>query len=187
MTGEGAIPSRPTMKEIWKDIKDYEGYYQVSNLGRVKSLDHYVNTSRGNRIVKSRILKLYDKKGYFEVVLSKENKLKYYLVSRLVYSTFNGPIPSGMQVNHIDEDKHNNRLDNLNLMSPKDNTNWGTHNERLSKSKKKWVIKLSTNNEILHFYESVDKAKEETGIWNIASCCRGERKTAGGYVWKYAE
>ena len=118
------------MKEEWRDIKGYPNY-MVSNMGNVKSLNYRGNTN------KEVILKpIKQKTGYCHITLCKNGITKIYSVHRLVYETFVGEIPQGMQVNHINEDKTDNRLENLNLLSPKANTNWGTGNER-SKEKQK--------------------------------------------------
>lgn len=173
------------MTEIWKDIPGYEGKYQVSNTGRIKSL--------GNKTYKSEHFLRYGcagkSKKYKNVILYDNGKKDFYLVHRLVWESFNGPIPDGMQVNHIDEDPSNNNLDNLNLMTPEENSNWGTGIKRAAAHFSKWVIKLSLNNEILHFYPSTMQAERETGIWHgdISKCCRGKLKQTGGYGWKYAE
>lgn len=171
------------MEEVWKDIPDQEGKYQASNLGRVKSINY-------KRTGKERVLKLrLSQNGYYDVCLGK----KRYRVNRLVWSAFNGPIPEGMVVNHNDEDKTNNVLTNLSLMTQKENANWGTRNDRLCGSsavkERIWVIKLSTQNEILHFYPSIRQAERETGVNNahIVECCKGKQKTAGGFIWKYAQ
>ena len=175
--------------EYWKDIPGYEGLYQVSNTGFVRS--------NGNITHKfQHILKPKNKKGYLWVCLYKNGVKKEHSVSYLVYETFIGPVPKGMQINHIDEDKTNNSLENLNIMNPKNNCNWGTRNTRISKQlinnsfTSKWVIQLSINDEILHFYPSTVQAQKETGISHasIANCCTGRqnRKTAGGYKWVYA-
>ena len=117
------------MKEEWKNIIDYEGLYQVSNLGRVKSLN-YKHTGR-EKILKSSV----DKIGYMYVGLCKNGKVKFFKVHRLIYEAFYGEIPNGMQVNHINEIKADNRLSNLNLMTRKENINFGTGIERRAKSK----------------------------------------------------
>ena len=181
------------MKEIWKDIPGYEGRYKASNLGRIKSLN-YMHTGK-EKVLKQ--VKHYG--GYLIVCLCKDGKQGNKLVNVLVWEAFNGPVPQGMQVNHIDEDKTNNSLSNLNLLSPKENCNWGTRNQRMKESlkgvlvnrkdKSKWVIKLSKNYEILHFYQSANQASRETGIFpqNIGQCCLGKQKTAGGFIWKYVE
>ena len=169
--------------EVWIDVPGYEGKYQVSNQGRVKSLRY-----RGGS--KEQILKLrLTGNGYYDVSLGN----KKYKVHRLVWEAFNGPIPEGMQINHIDEVKTNNALTNLSLMTPKENSNWGTRNERLcgysSPRERIWVIKLSKNNEILHFYPSIRQAERDTGVSNthIVECCKGRIKSAGGFIWKYAQ
>ena len=175
-------------KEVWKDVPGYEGLYQVSDLGRVKSLNY-------RRTGKEQILKpAKDKNGYLQVHLCNDGEDKVLLVHRLVWIAFNGPIPEGYEVNHINENKQDNRLENLNLLSHKANTNWGTRNERarekLTNGKcSKWVIKLSLNNEILHFYPSTMQVERELGYsqGHISKCCNGKRKTAYGFVWKYAE
>ena len=117
--------------EEWKDILGFEGIYQASNLGRVKSLERL--NARGYR-VKEKILKpQINRRGYYQVGLYKQSIGKNYKVHRLVYEAFNGQIPEGLQVNHINEVKTDNRLENLNLMTHKENVNWGTRNERAGK------------------------------------------------------
>lgn len=191
------------MKENWKDIPGWEGKYQASDLGRIKSLGN--DRTRKEKILKPGL----NSYGYYIVGLCKCGKQFTKLVSRLVYETFIGKIPYGMQVNHINEDKTDNRLENLNLMTPKENMNWGTRSKRVSKKLinketiSKWVVQLNKDNEILHFYPSAREAERQTGISNqhISVCCSGKQlvkktknkqyyytlKTAGGFIWKYAE
>ena len=169
------------MKEIWKDIPGYEGKYQASNMGRVKN------------VVSGRVLKPNGR--YLLVVLVKGKEHKNILVSRAVWSAFNGPIPPGMQVNHINEDKHDNRLENLNLMTPKENANWGTRNKRVSdkqrndKAKSKVVLAFSLNTGEVKTYESAHEASRQTGYsrGTICNACRGlYGGVLRGYKWKYA-
>lgn len=176
--------------EEWKDIPGYEGYYQASNLGNIKSVERTVNQRNGGKQVKKEhLLKPSKNKthSYYSVVLSKKGKRKSCLIHRLVWLAFNGPIPEGFEINHKDENSFNNNLVNLNLLSHKDNINWGTHNERVIASRKKPVVQLSKNNEIIHFYPSASQAGRETNISqaDISRCCNGKHKTAGGYIWKY--
>lgn len=175
-------------KEEWKDIPEYEGY-QVSNLGRVKSLE------RSYRL-KEKILKLWvTSNGYYRVQLYKNSIGKFYLVHRLVWEAFNGQIPKNMQVNHINEIKSDNRLENLNLMTPKENTNWGTRNERAGKVLKnrkdqsKPVLQYDLQGILIKEYPSVIQVERETGFanGNIVNCCKGRYKQAYGYIWKYKE
>lgn len=116
-------------EEIWRDIEGYEGLYQVSNLGRVKSLDRIDRLGRRKPgVILSYILHNY---GYLLVNLYKEGKRKLFLVHRLVAHTFI-PNPEGLpEINHKDEDKTNNLVDNLEYCDRKYNINYGTHTERM--------------------------------------------------------
>lgn len=174
------------MEEVWKDISGYEGLYQVSDMGNVKSLGN------GRTHKKSVLLKpsaCGKSMKYRHVTLYKNGERKSRLIHLLVWEAFRGTIPNGMQVNHIDENPGNNALSNLNLLTPKDNSNWGSLPESRINKGGKWVIKLSKNNEILHFYQTASQANRETGVnrSDISKCCRGELPSAGGFVWKYAE
>lgn len=162
------------MGEIWKDIPGYEGLYQASSFGRIRN--------KYNKIIQHSTNTL----GYQRLQLSKCGAPKNHWVHRLVWMAFNGVIPNGMVINHKDENPSNNYLDNLMLCTQKENLNWGSRNEKASKTKEKPIIKLSTSNEIIHFYSSIKQATNETGIKNISYCCNGKRQTAGGYIWKFA-
>jgi len=108
------------IKEEWRPIPGYFGLYDASNFGRIRSL----------KFGKVKILKPFGKKDYLRIELNKDGKRKRYSVHRLVYEAFNGEIPEGMQVNHINEIKTDNSLWNLNLMTPKENSNYGTGIQR---------------------------------------------------------
>lgn len=112
-------------EEIWRPVVGYEDYYQVSNYGRVKS-------SYCGRVLKPELTN----DGYLRVELWKNHKGKKICVHYIVYTSFNGQIPDGMQINHINEIKSDNRPENLNVLTPKENINWGTHNERMRKTKR---------------------------------------------------
>ena len=181
--------------EIWKDIKGFEGLYQVSNLGRVKSLERFRKGANGSLVtVKEKILKPLIDKGYYQVCLFKQSNRKAYLVHRLVWSAFNGSIPEGLQVNHINEIKSDNRLSNLNLMTAKENSNWGTRNERVSKKningkKSKTILQYDLQDNLIKEYPSIRQAYRETGFasQNISACCKGKYKQMYGFKWKYKE
>lgn len=115
-------------EEIWRDIEGYEGLYQVSNLGRVKSLERI---DEMGRLRLGRILSpVIDRYGYLRVNLYKEGKRKTFQVHRLVGQAFI-PNPEGLpQINHKDEDPSNDRADNLEWCSRSYNINYGTRNER---------------------------------------------------------
>ena len=117
------------MIEEWRPIKGYEGLYEVSNTGRVRSLDRY---DSNNHFLKGRILKLYTRKGgYLFVQLHLNGKGKNYLVHRLVAIAFI-PNPDNLpEVNHLDEDKTNNRVENLEFCDRKYNINYGTRTDKV--------------------------------------------------------
>ena len=179
--------------EEWKDIPNYEGLYQASNLGRIKSLERI--DARGNRLLKEKILKpQINDSGYYRIKLQKQSIIKFYYVHRIVYEAFNGQIPEGLQVNHINEVKTDNRLSNLNLMTQKENINFGTGIERRSKKhingkKSKSVLQYDLQDNFVKEYASTRQVERETGFsnGNIVSCCNGKLKTAYGYKWRYKE
>ena len=182
--------------EIWKDIKGFEGLYQVSNLGRVKSLKRFRKGKNGSLVpVKEKILKpRMLNSGYYIVHLCKNSIQKWYQVHRIVYEAFNGSISEGLQVNHINEVKTDNRLSNLNLMTCKENINYGTGIERRAKKqikgkKSKPVLQFDLNDNFIKEYPSTHQAERETGFsqGNIVNCCKGRCKTAYNYIWKYKE
>ena len=181
------------IEEIWKDIPNYEGY-QVSNLGRVKSLKRFRKGRNGSLVtVKEKILKPWiNSTGYYLIELSKQSIKKKHLVHRLVWSAFNGQIPEDLQVNHINEVKTDNRLSNLNLMTAKENSNWGSRNERMTKKlingkKSKPVLQFTLDGIFVKEYPSAHQVERELGFnqGNIVNCCNGKRKTAHGFKWKY--
>ena len=165
-------------KEVWRDIPEYEGLYQVSNLGRVKSLKRPYG-------LKEKILKPRLNGRYYQVCLCKQSIQKKYYIHRLVYEAFNGQIPEGLQVNHINEVKTDNRLSNLNLMTAKENCNWGTRNEKISKP----VLQFTLDNILVKEFLSAIQIERELGFscGNIVNCCKGRYKTAYGYIWRYKE
>lgn len=182
------LPFEHLDDEIWKDIKGYEGLYQASNLGRVKSLGN--NKNRKEKILKS----FLNHKGYLRVGLCKNGKVKRYFVHRLVYEAFIGEIPKGMQVNHKDENPQNNILSNIDtLMTQKENNNWGTHNERIAKAninnpkRCKSVIQKSLDGKVIRIWASGAEVEKELGYskGNISWCCRGKFKQRYGYIWEY--
>jgi len=169
------------MSEAWADIKGYEGLYQVSTLGRIKSLP------RRGTYSKAHILKVSgDGNGYLQVGLCKNSSYKGYKVHRLVAQAFI-PNPDNLpEVNHKDENKSNCQVSNLEWCDRAYNVNYGN---RTNKTKKP-VIQLTKSGEILATYESLSKVKEAlkiSNISNISEVCKGKRKTAYGYRWRFRE
>ena len=124
------------MKEIWKDIEGYEGLYQVSNFGRVKSLDRYVLRNGNSLFVKGIVLSQLNNRGYLTVRLCNSGKYKNYFVHRLVACAFVENLNNYTEVNHIDEDKHNNDFRNLEWCDRKYNVNYGSRADKFSNSMK---------------------------------------------------
>ena len=192
------------INEIWKPVLGYEGLYEVSNYGRVKSVGRVFSVESEtqctnyftNRIWKEKFRKLtIDRYGYLFVILHKTGKRKKHLVSRLVWSAFNGPIPAGMQINHINEDKTDNRLENLNLMTPKENVNWGTRSKRVGDSllnrsdSSKTVLQFTLDGKFVKEWPSLGEIKRKLGLEksNVSLCCLGKYSTAYGFKWAYKE
>lgn len=124
------------MKEIWKDIKGYEKLYQVSNLGNVRRIKFINNRTQKDKIKMLKLIK--DKKGYLKINLWKNNKSKMFLVHRIVAETFILNSNNLPQVNHKDENKSNNCVENLEWCSQKYNNNYGN---RLNNIRKKLMEK----------------------------------------------
>ena len=188
-------------KEIWKDIKGFEGLYQASNLGRVKSLERFRKGKNGSLAsVKEKILKSYMlNSGYYIIGLTKQSILKFYYVHRLVWESFNGSIPEGYEINHLNEKKFDNRLENLNLMTHRENINYGSRTERSAKKRSiilknrkdlsKPVLQFTLEDILIKEYPSTKQVERELGFGqgNIVNCCKGRCKQAYGYIWRYKE
>ena len=171
-------------KEIWKDIPEYKGLYQVSSKGRIKSIPHSVKANKdgGIRTVGEHIIKTYvGWHGYVWVTLCKNGKSKTHSVHRLVAMVFIPNSDKKLQVNHIDGNKENNLVENLEWCTNSGNQLHAVRNG-LSKIAKK-VVCLETGKT----YASSGEAQRNIGICgrNIRSCCDGRYKTAGGYHWKW--
>ena len=161
------------MIEIFKDIEGYEGLYQVSNYGSVKSLGN-------SKTRKEKVLKPFNTtKGYLQVELSKQGKRKNYYIHRLVAQAFLQNPNNLPEINHKDEDKTNNHVTNLEWCDRKYNINYGTLKEKLSKP----VICIETGK----IYTSTMEVERQLGYFQtyIASVCNGKRKTAYKFHWCY--
>lgn len=189
------------MKEIWNNIKEYEGLYQVSNLGRIKSLERELKNVNGKILkYKEKIMKpQLNSRGYLIVVLRKNKIKKNFRVHRLVARAFL-PKPNNKNiVNHIDNNPENNKANNLEWCTQSENIKHafriGVCNKtienckKLGKQKSKKVVQYTLNKEIVKIWDSITEASIKTNICrpNIVKCCKEEygRKSAGGYIWKY--
>lgn len=200
------------MEEIWKDVKGYEGLYKINNFGIVKNSKKKIIKSQKN------------KSGYITIKLHNNGKRKKYMVHRLVAETF---IPDKIKfkyfneedklkytnhleklcLNHIDENKLNNNVENLEWCTYLYNNNYGTRKIRVKNSLKKvqmteerlkiirethWkkkIFQYDLDGNLIRKWDSIKEAsifikKDITGIQH---CCKGKLKTCGGYIWKYAE
>ena len=166
------------MNEEWRDIEGYEGLYQVSNLGRVKSLN-YRGCKGNTSILKPRLTK----KGYETINLCKDGKVKNVKIHRLVARTFIPNPNNYSQVNHKDENKTNNNVKNLEWCTNKYNLNYGTRNKRAAKTMGKKIVCVATG----EIFNGIREASRKYNIdrSDISKCCQGKRKTAGGYKWEY--
>ena len=157
--------------EHWKEIAGYEGLYEVSDKGRVKSLKYG----------KEKILKPSNNpRGYLQVCLYKDGNRKQLLVHRLAAEAFIQNPNNLETVNHKDEDKTNNTVGNLEWMTLEDNIIY-------SQARQVQMFDKKTG-ELLATFPSTMKTERVTGIANqhISACCLGKLKSAGGYIWRYA-
>ena len=180
------------MKEIWKAIAGYEGLYEVSNFGRVRSIDRYVpHKTFGKKFCKGYMMATHiNNAGYVTVNLCKINRYRSFDIHRLVAIAFLDN-PDGLpEVNHIDENKKNNHVENLEWVTKSENNMHGTKRERHAAQIKRSVLQYSTDGQLINEWESPTDAEmsisgKATGA--ISHCAKGKTKTAYGYIWRYKE
>ena len=199
--------------EIWKDIKGYEGLYQVSNLGRIKSLERKSKT-KGNveYIKKEKVLKERFSNGYVSVILYKNGTKKNFRVHRLVAKAFLVNPKNLPQINHINFNRSDNRIENLEWVTAKENIQHNFKNGNVEKiiknaksvGKRYGGNKNATTKAKLRLSKKVYQIDKNTGqiikVWdsakdverilkipntNISRCCLKKCMTAGGYIWKH--
>lgn len=177
--------------EIWKQVNDYKGYYEVSNYGNVRSIPHKVNT-KGNkhRVVRSRVLiQKTTKEKRKCVILSKEGRTKTFFVHRLVAFAFCDGWFEGAVVNHKDENPSNNNASNLEWCTQSYNCGYGHHNDTNKALLSIPINAYDITQKLVYAFHSIHEASRSMNIsaTHICQCCKGKRKSAGGYFWKYAE
>ena len=181
------------MSEEWRDVVGYEGLYQVSNQGRVKSLERtFIDKVGRERYFKERVLKPgMGRCGYLLVVLCAGGKPKTLNVHRLVCEAFHENPENKPEVNHINEDKADNRACNLEWSTAKENCNHGTRNERMAKGIAKALSKsvgqYTRDGELVKIWPSAIEVQRQAGFsqGNVSAAARGKLKTAYGFIWKY--
>lgn len=165
------------MSEIWIPVKGYLGLYEVSNFGNVRSLNY-------GRTKQIKVLKfIEDKDGYLTVGLCKNGKIKFCKVHRLVAEVFLPNWFDDPEVNHRDENKTNNQVNNLEWCDHKYNVNYGTRTEKCSKP----VLQFTKEGEFVREWNSTKEVgRNGFDQGAVSACCRGTRlKTHKGYIWKY--
>lgn len=188
------------MEEIWRPIENYEGLYEVSNLGRVRSVDRCVKQQGRMQLYKGCILSPYlNNTGYYAVRLSKDNKKRGFTIHRLVAKAF---IPNPLNlpcINHKDENTTNNTVflntdgsvdtdrSNLEWCTHSYNMNYGTLPYRKRYNYGERVCMYNNTGELIKVFLSLHEAEEETGIFrcDISENCKGFLHSAGGYVWRF--
>lgn len=178
------------MEEIWKDVKGYEGYYQVSTLGRIKSLSRHRKVGWADYTSKEKIIAQCNHRcGYKLVLLHKNGEKKMYKVHQLVATAFIFNPNNLPCVNHKDEDKTNNCVDNLEWCDHSYNNNYGSRNEKVRKANCKTVIQLSLDGKYIKEWNGMREAARSIGCVcsRISEVCRGKRRSHGGYLWKFKE
>lgn len=172
--------------EEWRPIRHYEGIYEISDWGNVVSLNY--NKTKKRCLLRKKI----NKYGYVQVNLSMNGKCKTFLIHRLVAEAFI-PIPEELQhligskdleINHKDENKTNNNVDNLEWCERKYNMNYGTRTERTSKK----VYQYTLDGELVNIWKSTQECgRNGYNHRTISECCLGKRKTHKGFIWRYEE
>ena len=188
--------------EEWRDIAGYEGLYQVSNCGRVKSLGRYIRAKAGSsKWQEEKLLRpATTRDGYLLVGLCKNGQRKMFLVHRLVATVF---IPNPMplfytDINHKDECKTNNAASNLEWCDTKYNANYGTRNERMAAAQtngkqSKRVGQFNLAGTLIKEWPSTNECgRNGYSCGNVAACCNNKYHRVGnniykGYIWKYLE
>ena len=188
-----------TMEEIWKDIEGYEGLYQVSNNGFIRSLDKF--DSIGRRIKGKHIKTQESRFGYYRVSLCREGKVTTHSVHRLVAQTFIPNTDNKPEIDHINTNRTDNRVENLRWVTRKENNEnplTKIHKKRGNEHPKPFKGKVGilhpTSKSVLQYtkdgifvkrWESISLANKHYNTTHISDCCLGKRKNCVGFVWVF--
>lgn len=154
-------------------------YYADSENGRIWSEKRHKYLSEATR-----------EDGYKQVglMVDEQKEKKSFYVHRIIWESFNGEIPVELQVNHLNENQADNRLANLNLLTPLENNNYGTHNERMAKAKSKEVLQYTLDGQLVKVWKSTNECgRNGFDHGHVSACCRGKLKTHKGFKWRYNE
>lgn len=185
--------------EVWKDIDGYLGLYQVSNLGRVKSLDRYINNGKCLVFKKGQILKIKEYKGYCYIKLSKHHKYNQYLVHRLVAQAFIPNPENKPCIDHINTNRTDNRVENLRWVTQKENVNNPISISKMKKNhhlknrfgklhpSSKPIIQFTKDGEFIRKWDCIKDVERELNFSGgyVGNCCKGKYKTAYNFIWRY--
>lgn len=192
--GENYSKAFALPNEVWNPVVGYEGLYEVSSMGKVKSVERVLSDGR---LWEERILKPEKNKGgYLIVHLSKNGKRKVYTIHRLVALAFipNDTPEHKTQINHLNEVKTNNHYLNLSWVTPKENANWGTRTERASKAKtngkcSKPVVAINpyTGKVVVEFPSMMEAERNGYNQGVVSLCCNGKKEMHKGLIWVYKD
>lgn len=181
------------MEEIWKEVKYFEDYYEVSNMGRVRSIDRYVPHVNGSeRLIRGRLMKLQNSDfGYKQITLVEDKKTKTYKVHRLVAEAFI-PNPHNYQcVTHKDGNVTNNNVENLMWCTYEHYLDRDKNREKAIKTVSRTVLQYTKDGKFVNEYPSMIEAERQTGIFSvqISKCCKGikHHRSAGGFIWRFKD
>lgn len=182
------------IEEIWKDVVGYEGLYQVSNLGRVKSVQRYYNVNGGVALRKEKILKEKDAFKYKRVGLWKDSIQKFMFVHRIVAMAFIPNPYNYPEINHKDEIPANNRADNLEWCTAKYNCNYRNHGKNVSAARRgngysRKIAMVDNNGNVIKTFDAIIDAANEIGArkTDVCSVCRSRQKSVRGFKFKYID
>lgn len=166
------------MIEIWKPVKNFEGLYEISNVGNIKSL-----LFNREKILKPAI----NSSGYYSIVLYKNKIKSSHTIHRLVADAFIENKYNCPLINHKNEIKTDNNVSNLEWCDVKYNNNFGTRNSKISNSLSNKIIQLDKNGNVVNIFKNSVSAKEfGFDHSSIIKCCHGKRNTHKGYAWRFA-